>query len=213
MLDTPLATSALPMPAEARAAPRTPKPVGWAVRARRALKSEVENLNLRLIAANFAVSVLPSLGFSRVRTFIYRLAGIRIGAHSLIFGRMEFTGAPPTPGRLHIGSDTMINDHCFADLNAEIHIGNRVSIGHHVTFVTAEHEVGPASCRAGARRARPIVIDDGCWIGAHSTVLPGVHIGRSSVVAAGSLVSGNVPPNRLVGGVPARALRSLPSEP
>jgi acetyltransferase-like isoleucine patch superfamily enzyme len=88
-----------------------------------------------------------------------------------------------------------------------------VSSGHHVVLVTAEHEVGPAARRAGDKRPRPITIEDGCWIGARTTILPGVRIGASSVVAAGSLVAADVPPCKVVGGVPARVLKSLPEAP
>jgi len=88
-----------------------------------------------------------------------------------------------------------------------------VSIGHHVVLVTAAHDLGPSGGRAGPGRALGIVIEDGCWIGARTTILPGVRIGTGSVVAAGSLVAADVPPNKLVGGVPARMIKSLPDAP
>jgi acetyltransferase-like isoleucine patch superfamily enzyme len=172
---------------------------------------EVVNLHVRLLLANLIVRLLPNVTFSRLRTAIYRLAGIRIGPHSLILGHIGFTGNGP--GRLRIGSNSIINSDCFADLNADVEIGNWVSVGHHVTFITAAHDMGPAACRAGRLRPAPIVVSDGCWIGARSTLLPGVTIGASSVVAAGSVVSGSVPPNRVVGGNPARPLKALPAEP
>ncbi len=182
-------------------------------RSRRAFIEEVENLHVRLLLANALVWFLPNLTFSRLRTAIYRLAGLQIGAHSLILGRLGFTGFSRQRKHLCIGANTIINAHCFVDLNADIQIGDWVSIGHHVTLITAAHDIGPALCRAGPLNPVPIHIESGCWIGACSTILPGVHLGKSTVVAAGSVVSGNVPDNKVVGGSPARALKSLPAEP
>jgi maltose O-acetyltransferase len=197
-----------PLPATAPKLKRS-----FSERVRRALLEEVQQLNLRLLIANLLVRLLPSSTFPRLRTAIYRLGGLRIGAHSLILGRLELAGSGTLKKRLRIGSNTIVNAHCFLDLNSEVHLGDWVSIGHHVTFITADHEVGPAKCRAGAMKPTPIVIGNGSWIGACSTILPGVSIGESSIVAAGSVVSGNVPPHKVVGGSPARALKALPSEP
>lgn len=179
----------------------------------RALREEFQFLNLRLIVAGILVSLLPGMNFSRLRTAIYRLAGIKIGRHSLIFGRLGFTGIRNAQRRLIIGANAMINEEVYLDMNADIRIGDGVSIGHHVMFITADHEVGPSTCRAGPLRPSAIQIGAGTWIGARSTIMPGVTIGAGCIVAAGSLVSGNVPPHRVVGGVPARPLRSLPDCP
>ena len=69
--------------------------------------------------------------------------------------------------------------------------------------------MGDPECRAGAHLARPIRIESGAWIGARSTILPGVTVGHGAVVAAGAVVTRDVEPNTLVAGVPARVLRSL----
>jgi len=178
-----------------------------------AIAKEVENLNLRLFLANLVVALLPDGSFSRSRTAIYRLGGIQIGPNSRIDGRIQFTGSGNPQQRLRIGASTFINSNLFVDLNADVHIGDKVGIGHHVTLITADHKIGPTACRVGDLRPAPINIQDGCWIGACSTILPGVNIGKSSIVAAGSVVSGNVPTNKMVGGAPARPLKSLPEQP
>jgi acetyltransferase-like isoleucine patch superfamily enzyme len=64
--------------------------------------------------------------------------------------------------------------------------------------------------RGGERYSRPVVVEDGVWVGACATILPGVTLGRGSVVAAGALVARDVPPHTLVAGVPARPIKSLP---
>ena len=175
----------------------------------RVLREEAAFFNVRLVLANLLASALPCLCFCRLRTAIYRAAGFRIGPHALLLGKIELIGPGRIQDRLRIGAYTIVNAHCFFDLTAEIVIGDRVSIGHHTRFVTANHELGPAAMRAGPVNPHPIHIDDGCWLAAGVMVLPGVTIGSSSVVAAGSVVSGNVPANRVAGGNPARALRAL----
>jgi maltose O-acetyltransferase len=178
---------------------------------RRALVEEFANLNPRLMLADLLVMALPRLCFSRLRTAIYRLGGVEIGPRSLVFGRLTLAGPGPVHKRLHIGVDCIINAPLFLDLSAEIRIGDRVSIGHHAVFVTAHHEIGPPNYRAGVNIGRPILVEDGCWIAARSTILPGVTIGQSSIVASGALVVRNVPSNVLVGGVPARLIKNLPT--
>jgi maltose O-acetyltransferase len=155
------------------------------------------------------VIALPRLCFCRLRTAIYRLAGVKIGPRTLVLGRLTITGPGRVHKRLHIGAECIINSPLFLDLSAEIRIGDRVSIGHHSVLVTAHHEVGPPHYRAGVNIGRPILVEDGSWIAARSTILPGVTIGQSSIVASGSVVARNVPSNVLVGGVPARLIRKL----
>jgi len=178
-----------------------------------ALGKEIHDINVRMLIANLVVILLPNSYFSYSRTAIYRLAGLQIGARSRILGRIEFTGSARAQERLHIGTDTIINAHFFVDLNGDVHIGNWVSIGHHVTLITSDHLQGPAYCRAGLLRPAPISINDGSWISAGCTLLPGAIVGKSTIIAACSLVAGNVPANRVAGGVPARALKNLPEVP
>jgi maltose O-acetyltransferase len=176
---------------------------------KRALAEEFVNLNARLLLADALVMFLPRLCFCRLRTAIYRSAGVDIGPRTLVFGRLTLTGPGSIRKRLRIGADCIINAALFLDLSAEISIGDRVSIGHHGVFVTAHHEVGPPNFRAGVNVGRAIRVEDGSWIAARSTILPGVTIGQSSIVAAGAVVAKDIPSNTLVGGVPARLIRKL----
>jgi acetyltransferase-like isoleucine patch superfamily enzyme len=82
-------------------------------------------------------------------------------------------------------------------------------VGARVLFLTSGHEIGPSERRAGPVHSSPITVEDGCWIGAGSILLPGVTIGRGSIVAAGSVVTKDVAPDTLVGGIPARPIREL----
>jgi len=91
----------------------------------------------------------------------------------------------------------------YTHLDAPIMIGARCDIGPAVEFVTGGHEIGSSSRRAGRGSAKSIVVNDGCWIGARCLILGGVTIGSGAVIAAGSVVTEDVPGNVLVAGVPA----------
>jgi acetyltransferase-like isoleucine patch superfamily enzyme len=109
-------------------------------------------------------------------------------------------------GRLLIGDGTFINagtSICAAEL---VSIGNRCHLGPRVLIMDTDfHVVGGSNAQA---RPKPIVIDDLVWIGAGVTVLKGVHIGQAASIAAGSVVTRDVEPGTVVGGVPARLIRS-----
>jgi len=122
---------------------------------------------------------------------------------------MRLTGIGNPCGLLCIGENTMITGGLHVDLGASVKIGDGVRIGHDVSLLTINHEVGESWLRAGTSFFGEIVIEDGCWIASRCTVLPGVVIGRGAIVAAGAVVTRNVPANTLVAGVPARVVRQL----
>lgn len=183
-------------------------------RVSRALHSEMGLLMAepRQVLVQMASAPLPQLTFNRVRTALLRAGGMKIGRGSQIMGSVTVTG----PGRwselLEIGEQTFLTGPIRIDLAERITIGDHVNIGHACTLLTTDHEIGPSDQRCGYRDVGPIVIEDGVWLGANVTVLPGVRIGRASVVAAGAVVARDVEPNTLVGGVPARLIRELPPE-
>jgi maltose O-acetyltransferase len=75
--------------------------------------------------------------------------------------------------------------------------------------LTEDHDPGIPERRAGAMRARGVIVGSGAWIGAGAILLPGAEVGEGCVVAAGAVVSGRLEPHTLCGGVPARVLREL----
>ena len=170
---------------------------------------EVHAIHPRYLMIQLLVSVLPHNSLCRVRTLLYRFIGFKIGKGALILGKLTLTCDGPISQMLSIGEGSRINAPLYAELNAPIVIGKRVSIGHNTVFVTTNHDTSNALDRAGTANADGITIEDGAWIGARATILPGVTIGQGSVVAAGSLVTQSVPANKLVGGVPARAVKTL----
>ncbi|MDF3070943.1 MAG: transferase hexapeptide repeat containing protein [Polyangiaceae bacterium] len=174
----------------------------------RAAVEDIEPIVSRQALAHLA-EALPSSAFSRTRTVMLRAAGVKIGAHSLVQGKVRVTGHGNPCELLSIGEGTLVTGGLHVDLGAPIRIGNRVRLGHDVSLLTINHAVGPASLRAGLSYFGEIVIEDGCWLASRCTVLPGVSIGEGSIVAAGSVVTRNVPPRTLVAGVPARVKRDL----
>lgn len=116
------------------------------------------------------------------------------------------------PSRLTVGNESFINYFCHIHCGDYGHVtlGENVFIGPDVKICCVSHEIGEAKRRAGvATKDGDIVIEDGAWIGIGATILPGVRIGKGSIVAAGAVVNKDVNPNSLVAGVPARLIREL----
>jgi acetyltransferase-like isoleucine patch superfamily enzyme len=109
---------------------------------------------------------------------LYRAAGVRIGARTHIYGKVQIEGVGRVAGKVRIGAGCMFTTPLFLNASAEVTIGDRVSIGHHVVIITDDHEFGDPTQRCGARVASPVVVEDGVWIAARVTVLPGVTLGR-----------------------------------
>jgi galactoside O-acetyltransferase len=112
------------------------------------------------------------------------------------------------PESLEFGDQVDIGEFTHIRANGGLRIGNRVLIAAHVTITTREHPV--ALPRWAVTTDAPITIEDDVWIGAGAIVLPGVTVGRGSIVAAGAVVTANVPPFTLVGGVPAKTIKQIP---
>ena len=122
------------------------------------------------------------------------------------------------PFRCDHGENIYIGKKFYANYNfvvldsAKITIGDNVVIGPNVTLSAATHPIHPESRTDGEHSfpimVAPITIEDDVWIGARVTILPGVRVGRGSIIGAGSVVTKDVPPYSIVGGNPARLIRS-----
>ncbi|WP_235565800.1 MULTISPECIES: sugar O-acetyltransferase [unclassified Lysobacter] len=109
---------------------------------------------------------------------------------------------------IRVGRNVFVNQNCtFYDLGG-LDIGDDVMIGPNVSLITTGHPVEPSQRRAFVV-AKPIVIERNVWIAAGATVIGGVTVGENSVVAAGAVVTKDVPPNALVAGNPARLIRAI----
>lgn len=166
-------------------------------------------VSMRLWLACAVCAALPPYRLARLRTALLRLAGLRIGTGSVVAGRVWIAGGATPTDNLVVGRGCFVNDGVTFDTVGRIEIGDHVDIAHGVAFITSSHELGDGDHRAGRSFAAPVTIGSGCWIGARATLLPGVAVGSRSVVGAGSVVTRSVPADTLVGGSPARPLRSL----
>ena len=173
-------------------------------------RDEVHHFNLRLLILRVLFAPMPLFVGSRTRTAGLRLAGFRIGRGTLMWGLPVLTGGAGLEQRLQIGQECWFNAGCRLDLSDTITIGDRVAFGHEVLIMTSSHDLGDPARRAGPLYTRPVTIGTGAWLGARAVILPGVSIGAGAVIAAGAVVNRDVPPNTLVGGVPARIIKELP---
>jgi len=139
-----------------------------------------------------------------VRLAVYRLCGASIENGARVFG-----GAVFQSGKFALGASSTLNVRCVIDNWVEVSIGDRVGVGIGVQMVTSSHDFSKPSLRAGTMTFAKIRIEDGAWIGSGAILLPGVTIGRGAVVAAGAVVTRDVMPHTLVGGVPARLISEL----
>lgn len=182
----------------------------WRTRVANYARETLNAFAFRTLIAHWLVSLIPYGTFGNVRALIYRLAGFRKIAKTVWFhGTPTFRGECGKAKLLEIGERTSINTPCIWDLNGKITVGKNVGIGPESLFFTGSHAIGPRAARMGKQTSADIWIGDGVWIGARVTILPGVSIGAGAVIAAGSLINRDVEPNTLVGGVPARPIRSL----
>ena len=110
---------------------------------------------------------------------------------------------------ISIGTDVFINSGCHFQDQGEITIGDHSLIGHKVVLATINHDLNPNNNRIN--HYAPIHIGQHVWIGSNATVLPGVTIGDWAVIAAGAVVAKDVPAYTVVGGVPAKVLKTVES--
>lgn len=119
------------------------------------------------------------------------------------------------PFRCDYGCNILIGEDFFANFNltildeALVTIGDHCFIGPNVSIYTACHPLTPALRDTGAEWAEPVTIGNSVWIGGGATILPGVTIGNNCVIGAGSVVTRDVPDNSVVGGNPARIIKTV----
>ena len=111
---------------------------------------------------------------------------------------------------IHIGKNVFINMGCKFHDQGGIFIGDGALIGHNVVLATLNHAKSPQD--RSSMLPAPIHIGKNVWIGANATVLPGVTIGDGAIVAAGAVVTRDIPENTIVGGVPAKVIRTISEE-
>lgn len=146
--------------------------------------------------------------FHTVRCFFYRLVGIKIGTGSAIHMMARIYD----PRFIQIGEDSIIGEKVTLDGRRQlpnskggVTIGNHVDIASEVMIWTSDHNIHDEHF---APREEPVVIQDYVFIGPRAIILPGITIGKGAIIAAGAVVTKNVAPLDIVGGVPAKVIGS-----
>lgn len=150
---------------------------------------------------SFQVGLIPS---HHVRMFIYKhIFMVHIEDNAIIYWDCEIRAH----GKLSIGKGSIIGDHAIFDARrGGITIGNNVNISNNVSMWTGQHDYNDPYFRSVPGRRGPIIIQDRAWIGPNVTILHSVTIGEGAVVAAGAVVTKDVPPYTIVGGIPAKVI-------
>jgi acetyltransferase-like isoleucine patch superfamily enzyme len=154
----------------------------------------------------YRVALVPQL-----RAPWLRLLGARVGRRAVLHDVRFFNLYRRGLAGLEIGEECFLGDECLLDLAEAVRLERQVTFAERVLVLThtnvgyADH---PLQLHFPALAA-PVVVESGAFVGANVTVLPGVRIGSRSFVAAGSVVTADVPPRTLVAGIPARAVRPI----
>jgi len=154
-------------------------------------------LELLLFVCNRVIAKIPS---HTIRLAFYRrVMEFNIAPSSHVFMDAWFDANR----NFHMGPHSVINQKCRLDTRGGIRIGSSVSISAECVILTADHDPQSPTCEA---RERAVVIEDLAFLGTRAMILPGVTVGRGAVVAAGAVVTRDVPPMTICAGVPARTI-------
>jgi maltose O-acetyltransferase len=161
--------------------------------------------------SNLLGSVLPTFTSGVVRSRILRLFGFDVHPGAFVEAPIKIiSGRKGSHRRLHVGARTVLTTGLVFNLDDHITIHEGATVGPYCLLYTSTHAIGPSSFRCGTELVTaPIVVGHGAWLAINCTILPGVTIGAGAVVAAGSVVTSDVAPNTMVGGVPAKFIKNL----
>lgn len=188
---------------------RRDRGLGWRLVTKRGLRyaGELVTARLRLRRVDVVGAHPRTLGTPR----IVNDGRIEIGRHVLLRSLPVPVELVTGPGAiLRVGRGVRVNYGTSINADCSVTIGDRVRIGPYAMIVDTDfHDPLDRARRPGAR---PVVIEDDVWIGAKASVLKGVRIGRGAIVGVGAVVTHDVPPFTIVGGVPARVMGTLDPE-
>ncbi len=139
-----------------------------------------------------------------VRHGLYRhVFGVRLPKSSIIYCGCRFFH----PWGVSVGKHSIVGDHAFLDGRMGLRIGDNVNIAGEARIYTLEHDIASPTF---AGKGGPVAIGDRAYIGTRVTILPGVTVGEGAVVASGAVVTRDVAPWTMVGGVPAKFIKTRP---
>ncbi len=148
----------------------------------------------------YRVSLTPS---HHLRNFVYRhICEMKLAQNAVIYYGTEVRN----PANITIGKGSVVGDQSILDGRNGISIGENVVLSTNVKIWTEQHDHRDPWFRCDTQEHNPVTIGNRAWIGPHSIILHSVNIGEGAVVAAGSVVTHDVPPFTIVGGVPAQKI-------
>jgi len=147
----------------------------------------------------FLLHLVGHIPSHHLRRFFYRICGIKIGPGSTIHMGARFYD----PRNIEVGKDSIIGEGAVLDGRDKLKIGNHVDIASQVMIYNSKHDINDPNFSA---INAPVIIDDYVFIGPRAVILPGVKIGKGAVIAASAVVTKDVPPYAVVGGVPAKII-------
>ena len=148
----------------------------------------------------YRVSMTPS---HHVRNYLYRhICGMHVAEKAIIYYGAEIR----EPSNIWIGKGSIIGDNSILDGRNGIKIGDNVVFASNVKIWTEQHDHRDPWFRCTTQEHKPVVIENRVWIGSHTIILHSVHIGEGAVVAAGAVVTHDVPPYTIVAGIPAKKI-------
>lgn len=153
-------------------------------------------IDIVLMKLNFISYLIP---FHSIRKFFFMLAGVKVGKNSYIHMGTRFY----FPAGITIGKGTVIGDRCFLDGRAPLTIRDNVDIASQVLIYNSEHDINSEGFDP---HEAPVEIGDYVFIGPRAIILPGVKVGKGAIVAAAAVVTHDVEPFKIVGGVPAQVI-------
>lgn len=149
---------------------------------------------------NIQIGQIPS---HRMRNFFYKKVFlIEMDRHAVIYWGAEIRSSY----FLRIGKGSIIGDKALLDARNRIEIGENVNFSSNVSIYTEQHDHRDPYFSCNSDESFRVKIDNRVWVGPNAIILPGVHIGEGAVVAAGSVVTKDIPPFTIVAGIPAKAI-------
>lgn len=139
-----------------------------------------------------------------IRTVWWRRLFAAMGLHSRVIGRIKVY----SPHNISIGDHSVINEGCIINARDTVTIGDYVHLSHYTIINTSGLNYDVLGHLRTHTKA-PVTIERGVWVGSGAVINPGVTIGENSVVGAGAVVVKDVPPNVVVGGVPAKVIKEI----
>ena len=157
--------------------------------------------SFRLYIANNIMHILPETRFFRIKSFLFKLSGVKIGKNVRICSSAHIIGN----GILSIGDNTFIGPHTFIHVSSLIYIEKNCDISSNVIILNGSHEIDlEGEHIAGKGKSEDVYIGEGTWICTNATLLGSSRIGAKCLVAASSTTKGQYPDNTIIKGCIAK---------